>query len=92
MTVTVSRSEAVWLPIAGGRIYRGIRRLLRRAAAVSQGHRIRLAVVDLCGKPHVEVTAAALLPERARVFSVAFPRVLTEPLARGFTEGIAPQA
>jgi len=29
VVVTFSRSEAVWLPIPGSRIYRGIRRLLR---------------------------------------------------------------
>jgi len=87
VTVTMGRSDAVWLPISGARIYRAIRRLLREAAAVGEQHTVRMAVIDLLGKPEVEVTAAALLRGRATVFREAFPRVVPEPLPGGFAEG-----
>jgi hypothetical protein len=48
---------------------------------------VRLAVIDLLGKPEVEVTAAALLPDRALVFRAGFVRVVG-PLAGGFSEGV----
>jgi hypothetical protein len=87
VTVTMGRSDPVWLPISGTRVYRGVRRVLRAAAAASDHHVVRLAVIDLLGKPEVEVTAAALLPDRALVFRAGFVRVVG-PLAGGFSEGV----
>jgi hypothetical protein len=87
VVVTWGRSEAVWLPVPGSRIYRSLRQLLRRAAAVSEGHTVRLAVIDLPGKAHVEVTAAALAGAHAVVFGSAFPRFVAATLPRGFAEG-----
>jgi hypothetical protein len=87
VVVTFSRSEAVWLPIPGSRIYRGIRKLLQRAAAVGDGNTVRLSVVDLPGKAHVEVTAAVLAGAHAAVFACAFPRFVAATLPRGFAEG-----
>jgi hypothetical protein len=88
VVVTFGRSEAVWLPIAGARIYRGLRHLLRQAAAVGQGHTVRLNIIDLAGKAHVEVTAAALAGARAHVFTCAFPRFVASSLPLGFAEGL----
>lgn len=90
VSVVVGRSDAVWVPISGARVYRGIRRLLRRVTPVAGGRVVRLSVVDLAGKPHVEVMAAALLPARAEVFGVEFPRVVTETLDGGFGEYTRP--
>ena len=88
VTVTMGRSDPVWVPIAGGRVYRGIRRVLRAAAAVTERHVVRLAVIDLLGKPEVEVTATALVPPRAHVFRAGFARVVAGPLPGGFDEGL----
>ena len=87
VVVTFGRSEAVWLPIAGARIYRELRRLLRRAASVGQDTTVRLNVIDLTGKAHVEVTAAVLTGGHAAVFSCAFPRFVGSALPSGFVEG-----
>jgi hypothetical protein len=87
VVVTFGRSEPVWLPIPGARIYRVLRRLLRQAAAVGEGHTVRLNVIDLTGKAHVEVTAAALAGAHAAVFTCAFPRFVAAALPRGFAEG-----
>jgi len=86
VTVVFGRSDAVWLPISGTRLYRGIRRLLRDATTAVQDRRVRLAVVDLVGKPHVDVMATVLEPPGARVFRVAFARVVDGRLAGGFAE------
>jgi hypothetical protein len=89
VTVTMGRSDPVWVPLSGTRVYRGIRRVLRAAAAAGERHVGRLAVIDLLGKPEVEVTAAALLPARALVFRAGFARVVG-PLGSGFSEGLRP--
>ena len=86
ITVVVGRSDAVWLPISGTRIYRGLRRLLREATGAVAGRTVRLAVVDLVGKPEVEVMAAVLGSPRARVLRAGFPRVVHGRLAAGFAE------
>ena len=90
VSVVVGRSDAVWVPISGARVYRGIRRLLRQVTPVAGGRVVRLSVVDLVGKPHVEVMAAALLPARAAVFGVEFPRVVAATLDGGFGEYTRP--
>lgn len=89
VVITFGRSEPVWLPIPGSRIYRTLRRLLQRAAAVGEGHTVRLNIIDLTGKPHVEVTAAAIVGAHADVFACAFPRFVAATLPRGFGEGLA---
>lgn len=87
VVVTFGRSEAVWLPVPGSRIYRMLRRLLRRAAAMGEDTTVRLNVIDLPGKAHVEVTAAVLAGAHAAVFGTAFPRFVAATLPRGFAEG-----
>jgi hypothetical protein len=87
VVVTFARSEPVWLPIPGSRIYRRLRHLLRRAASIGEGHTVRLNVIDLAGKAHVEVTAAALAGAHATVFTCAFPRFVGATLPLGFDEG-----
>src|SRR5439155_1710946 len=79
-------SEPVLLPAAGAATYRTVRALLRAAMADAAGPHIRLAVVDLPGKSHVEVTAAFAVARRTRVLSCAFPRHDPQALAGGFAE------
>ena len=86
--VVVGRSDAVWLPVSGTRIYRGIRRLLHEATSSAAGRRVRITVVDLVGKPHVDVMATVLDPSRARVFRVGFARVVGGRLPSGFAETV----
>jgi hypothetical protein len=83
------RTEPVWLPVSGMRLYRGVRRLLRQAVVHGQPGTVKLVVLTLTGKSHVEVTATVPGPDGARVFAVAFPRYVPGTLARGFAEGIA---
>ena len=83
------RSEPVWLPVSGARLYRAIRRLLRQAAAQAAPGAAKLAVVDLAGKSQVEVTATVGVAGGARVLSVGFPRHVPGTLAPGFAEGLA---
>jgi len=82
------RSEPVWLPASGMRLYRGVRRLLRQAAGHAAPGAAKLAVIDIAGKSHVEVTATVTVPGGSRVLGVAFPRHVPGALARGFTEGL----
>jgi hypothetical protein len=85
---TLGRSEPVWLPIAGQRLYRAIRRLLRAARLQAERSPVKLAVVDLVGKPDVEVSAAVPVGRDARVLRVAFPRHVAATLPGGFAEGV----
>jgi hypothetical protein len=86
LTVRLGRSEPLWLPIPGVQVYRTLRRLLQAAAAEAEGNLVKLAVIDLPGKSHVEVTATALRKRRSRVFGCAFPRHAPGTLAAGFSE------
>jgi hypothetical protein len=56
---------------------------------VGEGHTVRLNIIDLPGKTHVEVTAAALAGAHADVFVCAFPRFVASTLPRGFGESLA---
>ncbi len=90
MTLGFARSEPVWLPASGTTCYRGVRRLLRAARAAADGGAVKIAVVDLPGKSHVEVTATVAVGRGSRVLSCAFARHVQGTLARGFTEAFAP--
>jgi len=90
MTLTFTRSEPVWLPGSGVSFYRGVRRLLRQARALGDGGAVKLAVVDLPGKSHVEVMATVVVGRSARVLSCAFARHVRGTLARGFAEAYHP--
>lgn len=83
--VVVGRSDAVWVPLSGMRVYRGIRRLLRQATGGATDCRVRIGVVDLAGKPHVDVMATVLVAP-ARVHRVGFARVVAGTLPGGFAE------
>jgi hypothetical protein len=87
--LTFERSEPVWLPVSGARLYRGVRRLLREAAAVAVPGAAKLAVVALAGKSQVEVIATVSVRGGSRVLAVAFPCYVPGTLARGFAEGIS---
>jgi len=85
-------ADAVFLPAAGRAVYRALRGLLRAAIGDARGPRIRLALVNLPGKSHVEVTAAFAVARGTRVLSCAFPRHDPRALAGGFAEHGAPEA
>lgn len=87
LAVTFTRSDPVWLPTSGTRLYRGVRRLLQAARAASTGPSVKLAVVDLPGKSHVEVIATVTTAGGTRVLGCAFPRHASGTLAGGFAEG-----
>lgn len=88
LTVLVSHLDPVQLPLPGGRIYRRLRRLLREAVRQGEGQVIKVAVLDLPGKSHVEVTAAVGVPGGSRVLGCAFQRHVPGTLAGGFLEGL----
>ena len=82
----IGRSDPLWLPLPGARVYRELRRLLRAARALS-GDSLKLVVLDLAGKSHVEVVATVgRQGERPRSVSVQLPRFAVERLAAGFAE------
>lgn len=87
--LTFERSEPVWLPVSGARLYRGVRHLLREAAAAAVPGAAKLAVVALAGKSQVEVIATVSVRGGSRVLAVAFPCYVPGTLSRGFAEGIA---
>jgi hypothetical protein len=91
LAVHFERTEAVWLPVSGVRLYRGVRRLLRQAAAQAEPGIFKLVVLTLTGKSHVEVTATVPVRSGTRVFSAAFPRYVPGTLARGFAEAAEPR-
>lgn len=83
LEVRLGPSEGVFLPGSGRTIYRSVRALLRTAMAQSTGPHIRLALLALAGKSHVEVTAAFAVERGVRVLSCAFPRHDPTALAGG---------
>jgi hypothetical protein len=87
LRVQLGRSDPVWLPITGGQLYRSLRSLLREARA--QAADVKLAVVDLVGKSHVEVTAVLHHGDGSSAVLVrAFPRFDPRTLAHGFAEAV----
>jgi hypothetical protein len=87
LRVQLGRSDPVWLPIEGRTLYRAIRALLREARTEAED--VKLAVVDLAGKSHVEVTAVVRRTDgRSQVLGRAFPRFDPRMLARGFAEAV----
>jgi hypothetical protein len=88
LAVTLGRSEAVWLPLPGMRVYRALRRLLRAARDAAEHGPVKLTVIDLVGKTHVEVTACVPRAGGVRVVRVAFPRHVPGTLAAGFAESV----
>ena len=90
LTLTFARSDPVWLPGSGLRLYRGVRRLLREACSVATGRDVKLSVVDLPGKSHVEVTVTVATGKGSRVLSCAFARHARGTLAGGFAEVFEP--
>ena len=87
LDVRLGLADPVFLPAPGGRLYRGLRRLLRAAMAeAAPPGPVKLAVLNLLGKSHVEVTAAFPSAHGTRVLSCAFPHHDPAALARGFAE------
>ena len=90
LVLTLRSSEPTWLPVSGATLYRELRGLLREARTATRRGIVKLAVLDLPGKSHVEVTAVVRSPGRkARVLSRAFPRQALELLGGGFAEQLA---
>jgi hypothetical protein len=84
--VRIGRSDPLWLPLTGAQVYRKIRGLLHAARAQSADS-LKLSVLDLPGKSHVEVVATfGRRGERTRSLAVALPRYEAARLAAGFAE------
>ena len=83
LEVRLSPAAAVFLPAPGRATYRALRGLLRSAIGDAEGPRIRLTLVNLPGKSHVEVMAAFSVARGTRVLSCAFPRHDPAALAAG---------
>ena len=88
LAVSISRAEPVWLPSPGARLYRALRRLLRDAGSQAEGASVKLTVIGLLGKSHVEVTATIPVGRGSRVLACAFPRHAPGSLGRGFAEAL----
>lgn len=88
VTIVMGRSEPLWLPIAGARVYRALRRLLQAAGSVAEPGKAKLSVLDMLGKSHVEVTIVVPAGRRVRVLCAALPRHSAAALPRGFVEGV----
>jgi hypothetical protein len=86
LDVRLSRSEPVFLPLGGATLYRTLRQLLGAARVAAERSPVKLAVLDLVGKSHVEVTATVLRGTTSSVFSCAFPCSDPSTLAGGFAE------
>ena len=86
LEVKLGPSAAVFLPGSGAMVYRRVRSLLREAAAQARGARLKLSVLDLPGKSHVEVTVTFATVVGAQVLSRSFPLHDPATLARGFAE------
>ena len=90
IVLTLRCAEPTWLPIEGGRLYRELRGFLRETREAARRGLVKLAVLDLPGKSHVEVTAVLRSPGRkTRVLSRAFPRQTLDLLGGGFAEQLA---
>ncbi len=87
MTVRVRAAPPVALPHAAAGVYREIRSLLRDAMAQAAPGVLRLTLVDLPGRPFVEVLAAIAAGGRTRILGRSFPRHVEGTLAGGFVEG-----
>jgi hypothetical protein len=86
LEIRLARSEPVFLPVSGAALYRALRRLLAAARAAAEHGPVKLAVLDLRGKSHVEVTATVAAAARVRVLACAFPQFVPSTLPRGFGE------
>ena len=86
LEVRLRPSDAVFLPVQGGAIFRTLRALLRAAIADAEGPEIRVALLDQPGKSHVEITASFAGARGTRVLSRVFARCDPGVLAGGFAE------
>src|SRR2546430_7852753 len=86
LAVNLGRAEAVWLPSPGARLYRALRRLLREAGSQAEGSSLKLTVIDLTGKSHVEVTATIAVGRGSPLASSAFPRHPAGSLGAGVAD------
>jgi hypothetical protein len=88
LEVQLGRFEPVLLPVTGARLYRRLRRLLAEARAGATAGPVKVTVLDLAGKSHVEVTATLAGRPAARVLSCSFSRYEVARLMAGFAESI----
>jgi hypothetical protein len=89
LELTLSHSQASWVPQPGRRVYRRLRRLLQQSMteAVS-GTPLKIAIVDQVGKSYVEVTAIFCTAEGWKTISCPLPRYDLSRLWGGFAESI----
>lgn len=82
------RSEALWLPEPGARVYRRLREFLREVSAqAAASSPVTVAIIgDNPGKSYVEVTAVFRSGREWEVASCMFPRYVPDTLWSGFAE------
>jgi hypothetical protein len=86
LEIRLSRSEAVFLPASGAVIYRRLRQLLAAARRAAARGPVKLSVLDLPGKSHVEVTATVAGKDRWQILACDFPHHDPATLPAGFRE------
>jgi hypothetical protein len=85
--ITVRLCDPAWVPGTGVHVYRLLRRLVQDARDQAGEGPVKLAILNVAGKSHVEVTATIRTPDGARVLGCTFPRYRVSALAGGFAEG-----
>jgi hypothetical protein len=90
LAVRLGPFAPVLLPLSGAHVYRQLRRLLTAVRGEASGG-VKVAVLDLRGKSHVEVTATVARGGGAAVLSCTFARFDPAALPLGFAEGVAPR-
>jgi hypothetical protein len=88
LSVMIGHLEPLWLPLPAPFVYRSIRRLLRSARVSADRPRVRVTVVNMLGKAHVEVLVPIRCGRDVRVLTTAFARHVAGTLDGGFTEGL----
>jgi hypothetical protein len=88
LELRVANFDPVLLPLSGVHVYRRLRRLLAEARTRAAGGPLKIAVLDIAGKSHVEVTVRVPENGASRVLSCAFPRHDAALLGGGFAETV----
>jgi hypothetical protein len=87
IAVKIVPAEPIWLPAPGGSTYRALRRLLASTRIPAQSGPIKLTLLNMLGRPHVEVLAVVTVGRSFRTLACTFPRHVPGTLDAGFAEG-----
>lgn len=86
LTLRLGRLDPVWVPQPACAVYRAVRALLAEARAQAARSPVKLTLVDMAGKSHLELIVSLRTSSRAQVLTRAFPRHAAGTLERGFEE------